>query len=103
MKKMTTGFQQFLTLAVLLLSAGLAAEAQQGTSLADAARQARAQKGQASSQGQAQQYADELAEDQSDNGAPGGFKTFNTGDYRIWVPAPYHVDGHDSAGVVLSG
>lgn len=89
---------------VIMVWAAISVHAQQGSSLADAARQARAQKqGQGHSGNTAQQYADELAEDQSDNGAPAGFKNYNTGDYKIWVPAPYHVDGHDSSGVVLSG
>jgi hypothetical protein len=89
---------------LFLLPAFSAAQNQQTGSLADAARQARAQKQAApQSDSQAQKFADELAEDQSDSGAPGGFKTFNTGDYKIWVPAPYRQDGHDSAGVVLSG
>ncbi len=88
-------------LVVGVLPAYISANAQ---SLADAARQARTQKqGQAHSESHAQQYADELAEDQNDNGAPGGFKTFNSGDYKIWVPAPYHIDGHDASGVVLAG
>ncbi|HEY6337401.1 MAG TPA: hypothetical protein VIW68_02805 [Candidatus Sulfotelmatobacter sp.] len=80
------------------------APAQQG-SLGDIARQARAQKqGQPSAEtSQAQQVADELSEDQNDNGAPGGFKTYNAGDYKLWVPAPYIVEGHDDAGVVLAG
>jgi hypothetical protein len=92
-------------LATFILAVGLAAIAQQqGGSLADTARQIRAQKqGQSQTQGQAQQFADELSEDQSENGAPGGFKTFNTGSYKIWVPAPYHMDGNDAAGPVLSG
>jgi hypothetical protein len=93
---------QLAGLAILLLAMSLAADAQQGGSLADTARQIRAQK-QGPAQGQAQQFADELSEDQSDNGAPGGFKTYNTGSYRLWVPAPYHVDGNDAGGVVLSG
>jgi hypothetical protein len=93
-----------LATVALLLAASFSAQAQQGGSLADAARQARSQKqAQPRSDSQAQQFADELAEDQNDSGAPGGFKTFNTGDYKIWVPAPYRLDGHDSAGVVLSG
>ena len=91
----------------LFVAAHLPAQTQQGSSLADIARQARAQK---QSQGQpaadsrrAQQVADELSEDQNDNGAPGGFKTFNAGDYTLFVPAPYRVEGHEDAGVVLSG
>lgn len=82
-------------------------QAQQSGSLADAARQARAQK-QAQMQPQsennrAQQVANELSEDQNDTGAPGGFKSYNAGDYKLWVPFPYRVDGHDDAGIVLSG
>jgi hypothetical protein len=103
-RKRSVGWRLPAVATVVLLSAGLSAQAQQGGSLADAARQARAQKqAEPQSDSQAQQFADELAEDQNDSGAPGGFKTFNTGDYKIWVPAPYHLDGHDSAGVVLSG
>lgn len=93
--------------AVAVLVAGLSAQAQQAGSLADAARQARAQKQtQTQSQGdnnRAQAVANELSEDQNDTGAPGGFKTYNAGDYKLWVPAPYRLDGHDDAGVVISG
>ena len=90
---------------LLLLPAVVWAQTSQGGSLADVARQARAQK-QAQSQGdvsRAQQVADELSEDQNDGGAPGGFKTYAAGDYKIWVPAPYTVAGHDDAGIVLAG
>jgi hypothetical protein len=88
----------------LSILAAPAVQAQQSGSLADAARQARAQKQAAPhADSTAQQLADQLADDQNDNGAPGGFKTYNAGDYKVWVPAPYRVEGHDSAGVVLSG
>ena len=88
----------------LWMLAASALQAQQSGSLADAARQARAQKQAVPhADSSAQQLADQLADDQNDNGAPGGFKTYNTGDYKVWVPAPYRVEGHDSAGVVLSG
>jgi hypothetical protein len=93
-----------LAAALFLLAVSCLAQAQQTGSLADAARQARAQK-QAqpvSENNRAQQVADELSEDQND-GAPGGFKTYNAGDYKLWVPAPYRVEGHDDAGPVLSG
>jgi hypothetical protein len=91
-------------LAMFIFAIGLTARAQQGGSLADTARQIRAQKqGQSQTQGQAQQFADELSDDQSDNAAPGGFKTYNAGGYKLWVPAPYHVDGNDASGPVLSG
>jgi len=79
--------------------------AQQGGSLADVARQARAQKqAQPSPEAnRAQQVADQLAEDQDDKDAPAGLRTYNAGDYKLWVPAPYTVAGNDDAGVVLSG
>lgn len=98
----------WMSTALLLLSPSTSAAqtTQGGGSLADMARQLRAQKegGQTHSDGnRAQQIADELSEDSSDNGAPGGFKTFNAGNYRLWVPAPYRVESHDDAGIVLSG
>src|SRR5208282_2651768 len=97
----------FLLGLFLVVAAIVPLQAQDGSSLADIARQARAQR---QAQGQpvadtsrAQQVADELSEDSNDNGAPGGFKTFNAGDYKLFVPAPYKVEGRDDAGVVLSG
>jgi hypothetical protein len=90
----------------LVLAANAPVQAQDGSSLADIARQARSQKTQgqpATQTNHAQQVADELSEDQNDNGAPGGFKTFNAGDYTLFVPTPYRMEGHDDAGVVLSG
>lgn len=99
--KMARALSHATALAVIFTTA-LVAQGQQGGSLADAARQARAQKqAQPGAQGQAQQFADELGENQSDTGAPAGFKTYNTGDYRIWVPEPYRLTGHDAAGVVI--
>jgi hypothetical protein len=89
----------------LVFVRGFAAHAQQSGSLADAARQARAQKP-AQPQGdvnRAQQVADELSEEQNSGDAPGGFKTYNVGDYKLWVPAPFTVEGHDDGGTVLSG
>lgn len=109
---MNRAFQRFnaelkttiLTIGIAaLLAAWVPAQAQQSSSLADAARQARAQRqAQAQSASPAQQIANELSEDQNDS-APGGFKTYNAGDYKLWVPAPYRVEGNDPAGVVLSG
>lgn len=93
-----------LVVCLLLIPSAVSAQAQQSGSLADIARQVRAQKqGANADSSQAQQVADELSEDQNDGGAPGGFKTYNAGDYKLWVPAPYRVEGHDDAGIVLSG
>jgi hypothetical protein len=93
----------------LLLAAGFSAQAQQSNqpagSLADVARQSRAQKQAQPSpeSNRAQQVADQLAEDQDDKDAPAGFRTYNAGDYKLLVPSPYTVAGNDDAGVVLSG
>jgi hypothetical protein len=91
---------------LLLIPAAVWAQTQQSGSLADIARQVRAQKqGQSgTSADTAQQVADQLSDDQNhDDDAPGGFQTYNAGDYSLWVPAPYKVSGHDDAGVVLEG
>ena len=88
----------------LLMILALPVYGQQSGSLADLARQARAQKQAQSGTGadRAHEVANELSEDQNDS-APGGFKTYNAGAYKVWVPAPYKVEGHDDAGIVLSG
>jgi len=87
----------------LLTTASLSARAQQGGSLADAARQARAQKQAGSATSQAQKIADQLSEDQNDKDAPGGFAAYRAAGYKLTVPGPYSVSGHENAGVVLSG
>src|SRR5580700_11049294 len=98
-------FRVMLSSWVVLLAAIHPAQAQQGSSLADAARQARAQRQDQprAEESQAQQVVNQLVEDQDDTGnAPGGFKTYNAGDYKLWVPAPFTVEGHDTAGIVLA-
>jgi hypothetical protein len=99
--------REFAMLAIfsVLVFAGLPAGAQDGGSLADVARQARAEKqsqpkAEASA---AQQIANQLAEDQEDKDAPAGFKTYNAGAYKIWAPAPFSIDPHDAGGAVLTG
>jgi hypothetical protein len=94
------------TVAILFLLSlpPLIAQSQPGASLADVARQARAQK-QAetgANPGPAQHIADTLSEDQNKD-APGGFTTYDAGAYRLWLPAPYSISGQDSGGTVLSG
>jgi len=89
---------------LLLIPPALSAQASQSGSLGDTARQLRAQKQTGADPNQAQQVADELSEDQNHfDDAPGGFKTYNAGDYTLWVPAPFRVSGHDDAGVILAG
>lgn len=95
-----------IAVCLFLIPLALAAQTSQSGSLADVARQVRAQKeAQANADtGTAQQVADELSEDQNHNDdAPAGFKTYNAGGYSVWVPAPYTVGSRDDRGVVLSG
>jgi hypothetical protein len=103
-KRISRKFAVLVTISLLIL-AGPLARAQDGSSLADVARQARAQK-QAQPKTEAstaQQIVDQLAEDQEDKDAPAGFKTYNAGAYKIWAPAPFTLDSHDVGGVVLTG
>jgi hypothetical protein len=102
--KISREFAILVALSLLVLGASLA-RAQDGSSLADVARQSRAQK-QAQPKTEAsaaQQIVDQLAEDQEDKDAPAGFKTYNAGAYKIWAPAPFTIDPHDVGGAVLTG
>ncbi|HLW85934.1 MAG TPA: hypothetical protein VKR60_12025 [Candidatus Sulfotelmatobacter sp.] len=78
-----------------------------GASLADLARKTRAQKQSAQTPGsvsKAQELASQLEQEQEESeNAPVGFKTYNAGDYRLWVPFPYEVEGRDEIGTVLAG
>jgi len=106
---MNPGRSMRLGVAAALLFCAYGAWAQdsdaQNSSLADTARQNRAQH--AASEGQsskAQQLVDEMQQEQeaSDN-APTGFKSFDAGDYRLFVPFPYTLEGRDNGGAVLLG
>jgi len=78
--------------------------AQQGTSLADAARQARAERqAQPKADGEAQRIADQLAEEQTGGDAPAGFKIYKAEGYTVLVPTPFIVVAHDEAGVIVAG
>jgi len=92
---------------VVAVGAGVAqSQPQAAPSLGELARQARAQKQPAnqddSSSNRAQALAEELEHNQDDAGAPDGFKTYNAGDYKLRVPGPFTVAGHDDSGVVLN-
>jgi hypothetical protein len=103
-QKISREFAMLVTFSALVFG-GPPARAQDGGSLADIARQARAEK-QAQPKAEAsaaQQIVNQLAEDQEDKDAPAGFKTFNAGAYKLWIPAPYTIDPHDVGGVVLTG
>jgi hypothetical protein len=76
------------------------------SSLGDVARQNRAQHSAASesSPGKAQTLAEEVqpAEEASE-AAPDGFMSYDAGEYRLLVPFPYSLEGHDNNGAVLLG
>lgn len=96
-------------LAAISVSGGSIACAQDSTeqtpSLGDLARQTRAQHATADGQrNKAQDLADQMqrAQEASEN-APTGFTTYDAGDYRLFVPFPYSLEGNDPGGPVLLG
>jgi hypothetical protein len=73
--------------------------------LGDLARQTRAQAAASDNRAsRAQQLADEMQQEQeaADN-APVGFKNYDAGDYRLFVPYPYSLEGRENGGAVLLG
>ena len=74
-------------------------------SLGDLARQTRdqhaADKGKSS---KAQELVDEMQQEQeaADN-APVGYKNYDAGEYRLFVPFPYSLEGRENGGAVLLG
>ncbi len=80
-------------------------DANPDTSLGDLARQTRAQR--SANEGKsskAQELVDEMQQEQeaADN-APVGFKNYDAGDYRLFVPFPFSLEGRDNGGAVLLG
>lgn len=75
-------------------------------SLGDVARQNRAQHA-ATSEGapsKAQALAEEMQQEQeASEAAPTGFKSYDAGDYRLFVPYPFSIEGRDNGGPVLLG
>jgi hypothetical protein len=102
----TKTFAWATLLAACVLAASLPARAQDASpSLGDVARQSRSQRQQAdSTPSKAQELADQLQQEQEESeNAPVGYKTYNAGDYRLWVPFPYEVEGRDQIGTILAG
>jgi hypothetical protein len=75
-------------------------------SLGELARQTRAQHASAGEgrSSKAQELVDEMQQEQeaADN-APVGFKNYDAGDYRLFVPFPFSLEGRDNGGAVLLG
>jgi hypothetical protein len=74
-------------------------------SLADLARQTRAQHATSDSKpNKAQELVDEMqAEQEAADNAPVGFKNYDAGDYRVFVPYPFSLEGRENGGAVLLG
>ncbi len=85
---------------------GLAQDSAEPNSLGDIARQARAQHA-ATPEGnssKAQVIVDEMRQEQeSSDSAPRGFTTFDAGDYRVFIPFPFILEGRENGGAVLQG
>jgi hypothetical protein len=102
----TKTFAWTTLLAACVVAASFPMRAQDASpSLGDVARQSRSQRPQAdSTPSKAQELADQLQQEQEESeNAPVGYKTYNAGDYRLWVPFPYEVEGRDQIGTVLAG
>src|SRR5580704_3738805 len=95
-----------LAAAVVCLGARLRAQTENPNSLGDVARQTRAQHASAPADksGKAQDLVDEMQQEQeAAENAPLGFKNYNAGDYRLFVPFPYTLEGRENGGAVLLG
>jgi hypothetical protein len=76
-----------------------------GASLGDLARQTRAQHDSNDSKSsKAQELVDEMqAEQEASDAAPTGFKDYDAGDYWLFVPYPFSLEGRENGGAVLLG
>jgi hypothetical protein len=75
-------------------------------SLADLARQTRAHHASTpdTKSSKAQELVDEMQQEQeAAANAPTGFTNYNAGDYRLFVPYPFSLEGRDNGGAVLLG
>lgn len=83
----------------------LAQDSESPNTLGDVARQTRAQH--TSDEGKpsrAQDLVDEMQQEQeASENAPMGFKNYNAGDYRLFVPFPFSLEGRENGGAVLLG
>ena len=93
-----------------LICLGAAAWAQDGQaaspSLGDVARQNRTQHAATdeSAPNKAQALAEEMQQEQeASEAAPTGFKSYDAGEYRLFVPYPFSLEGRENGGPVLLG
>jgi hypothetical protein len=71
-------------------------------SLGDLARQSRAQRPAEDTSSKAQSLVDEMQQEQeASEAAPTGFKSYDAGDYRLFVPYPFSLEGRENGPVLL--
>ena len=91
---------------VCLVATLSAQDAASENPLGDVARQTRTQHAAAPADksSKAQSLVDEMQQEQeSAENAPTGFRNYNAGDYRLYVPFPYSLEGRENGGAVLAG
>jgi hypothetical protein len=91
---------------ICLAAALIAQDGESPNSLGDLARQTRAQHAAAPEDkpSKAQSLVDEMQQEQeAAENAPVGFRNYNAGEYRLFVPYPYNLEGRDNGGAVLAG
>jgi len=98
-----------LAAAACVVCLGVALPAQDSETpppLGDIARQTRAQRASAAADksNKTQDLADQMQADQlAGDNVPTGFKNYNAGDYRLFVPFPFSLEGRENGGTVLLG
>ncbi|HEY6372649.1 MAG TPA: hypothetical protein VIX37_18870 [Candidatus Sulfotelmatobacter sp.] len=91
---------------ICLGAALIAQDGESPNSLGDLARQTRAQHAAApeDKSSKTQSLVDEMQQEQeSAENAPTGFRNYNAGEYRLFVPYPYSLEGRENGGAVLAG
>ena len=72
--------------------------------MGDLARQNRGQHSAEQATSRAQQLVDDMqAEQEAADNAPLGFKNYDAGEYRLFVPYPFTLEGRENGGAVLLG
>jgi len=106
MTRRLSNYTLFATWIVITGAVAFAQESAPADSLGDLARQTRAQHAAQDNNGnKAQALVDEMQQEQeASENAPLGYKNYDAGEYRIFVPYPYSLEGRDGGGgAVLLG
>jgi hypothetical protein len=91
---------------IMYLSIGMwAQDYEEPNSLGDVARQTRAQHASTieDKSSKEQVTVDDMQQHKTASAAPNGFVNYNAGDYRLFVPFPFNLEGRENGGAVLHG